>query len=455
MKNMYQDLIEDVSSQIAQRLLDEQKWLGEHRLMLDEKVFQLMLLIGLAALERLFVDLAGQKIEAYKKAGMSIHKRENIDVSTRMGRLSKIPSPALRHRETGEIVRPMKQIFGLCGRGKTISLERALSDFGSENSYAGAERMFQAHYGFNIGRTSILRVTQKVGDDALDYLDDRLAAQIEAYGAPPAKRARSADELLAELDGCLIRTGKLMTAAQAGLTREDGYEPDDVVRLEKWREVRTGFVRGFNEVDPLYVCRRGDYETICDQLFAMAVERGLTPDTRVVGCGDGGHGLQDALQAVFPNFSYVLDYTHLKKHFYETAEALGIHEKMRPKWVESFTDKLWEKEVDDWDARLEEILERLRILHGECDNNRLGNLIDYVDKFARSIEYSRFEARGWPTGSGEVESAHKHLPQARLKLPGACWRAENLNPMLAMRVIKKNGWWHDFWQWREKQRLAA
>ena len=145
----------------------------------------------------------------------------------------------------------------------------------------------------------------------------------------------------------------------------------------------------------------------------------------------------------------------MKSHFYETAEALGIDEEMRPKWVESFIDKLWEEDVDDWDDQLEGVLERLRTLYDECENERLENLIDYVDKFSDAIQFSRFEENEWPTGSGEVESAHKHLPQARLKLPGACWRVENINPMMAMRVLKKNGWWGDFWQWRENQKLAA
>jgi hypothetical protein len=36
-------------------------------------------------------------------------------------------------------------------------------------------------------------------------------------------------------------------------------------------------------------------------------------------------------------------------------------------------------------------------------------------------------------------------PQKRLKLPAACWRPESLNPMLAFRVLRENGWWHDIW----------
>ena len=50
-----------------------------------------------------------------------------------------------------------------------------------------------------------------------------------------------------------------------------------------------------------------------------------------------------------------------------------------------------------------------------------------------------------------VESSIDKLCQEE----GACWRVENINPMLAMRVLKKSGWWGDFWQRRENQKLAA
>jgi hypothetical protein len=60
----------------------------------------------------------------------------------------------------------------------------------------------------------------------------------------------------------------------------------------------------------------------------------------------------------------------------------------------------------------------------------------------------------WPIGSGEVESAHRYIPQARLKIPGACWRVESINSMLALRLLKANGWWARYWR-EDKNRLAA
>ncbi|MBE9169897.1 hypothetical protein IQ238_21005 [Pleurocapsales cyanobacterium LEGE 06147] len=42
--------------------------------------------------------------------------------------------------------------------------------------------------------------------------------------------------------------------------------------------------------------------------------------------------------------------------------------------------------------------------------------------------------------------AHRYIPQERLKIPGATWHPDTINPMLAKRVIRANNWWNDFWQ---------
>ena len=79
----------------------------------------------------------------------------------------------------------------------------------------------------------------------------------------------------------------------------------------------------------------------------------------------------------------------------------------------------------------------------------------FLERYSDSLDYAGFSERGWPLGSGEIESAHRSIPQARLKLPGAWWRPDNVQPMLALRVVRANGWWDDFWQWEQQQRRAA
>jgi hypothetical protein len=147
----------------------------------------------------------------------------------------------------------------------------------------------------------------------------------------------------------------------------------------------------------------------------------------VITPSDGAFGLREALEERFPKLQFVLDYSHLKGHVYETAEANG---------------------------KVADVLSRLTESYRTSGNQGLRRLIEYLGRFSDSVSYQRLVDLGWPIGSGEVESAHRYIPQARLKIPGACWRVESINPMLALRLLKANGWWARYWN-EDEDRLAA
>ena len=63
----------------------------------------------------------------------------------------------------------------------------------------------------------------------------------------------------------------------------------------------------------------------------------MSERTQVVAVADGGAGLREALEAQFPNLTFILDRPHLKQHLYAGAEAIGLTGKERHKWV---NDKL-------------------------------------------------------------------------------------------------------------------
>jgi hypothetical protein len=50
-----------------------------------------------------------------------------------------------------------------------------------------------------------------------------------------------------------------------------------------------------------------------------------------------------------------------------------------------------------------------------------------------------------PIGSGEIESAHRYVFQNRLKIAGGWWKLENLKKMIALRVLRANAGWADYW----------
>src|SRR5262245_27112163 len=149
--------------------------------------------------------------------------------------------------------------------------------------------------------------------------------------------------MLLELDGCEIRTGVSMTAAEAGVADRG---PRERVRVENWRDVRTGLARPLEASERLGGCRLDAYDEVCEQLFGGACAQGLTPQSQVVGPGDGANGLREAVLLAFPTAPDILEHPHLKSQLSDTASAVELEGSARHAWVSGSLDRLWAGEVD-------------------------------------------------------------------------------------------------------------
>jgi len=69
----------------------------------------------------------------------------------------------------------------------------------------------------------------------------------------------------------------------------------------------------------------------------------------------------------------------------------------------------------------------------------------YLRNRPHHLDYKGALEKGLPIGSGAIESAHRYVIQQRLKLPGAWWKADNVAPMLALRVVRANDDWEKYW----------
>ena len=438
MEEQYTGLITDAIHLLRDGLLRDQETLVAAGRGLDGLVRNLLRQVGVGVMEGLYEELGAMLASEMEEPGFRVLRAPEVNFKTLFG-VVRVSSPYLwSSGKRG--ARPLLEVFGVEGGGMSESVERALTDFGSEKSFARAAASFKEHYGWEVGRTTVLSRTERVAAEAEEFLDWQHSQAQEAYHQPLAERPGK-ESMLVELDGCEIRTGRVMTAAEAG--RKD-IDPDKVVRLEAWREVRTALARPLDEVEPSFACAMTSYSEICDQLFAVACERKLASSTEVIAVADGARGLMEELVAHFPNAQFVLDYPHLKSHLYETAEALGFESAFRKEWVRKNADRIWDGDVD-------EVIRDLTGLNDKTQCDRLDNLIGYLSRFRDAVNYSDYVDRGWPVGSGEVESAHRYVPQERLKLPGAWWRPDHVNPMLALRVVRANGHSDDFWHWRHKR----
>ncbi len=406
---------------------------------IDTDLLSLLRAIGWRVMSMLLTMLISQVTTQAKKTGGKIQRRPTIKYTTIFGELE-IESPYVWNKKLKKGIRPVAEELGITAGKHSLGLTRALVDFGSEESFAQASRRFQEHYGFKIEVSKLGREVKKVAILSEIFVEKRLTNKREKAHVNPSQKT---GRILLELDGCQLRTGLKVPGNKVGLTKIRKIKKSS--RKIDWRETRVGFARPVEHKNQrTFVARMGKYPEIVSQLVGAAKDRGLFSGSQIFALADGAIGLKEALQDAFPQLQFILDRPHLKQHIYQGIEAMELAKK-------HFSP------IFDATVSLIDVGKVHKIIKIFQNYNRTGaqeikTLANYLSRFQDCVHYRKFQSLGLPIGSGEVESAHKYIPQKRLKIPGATWHPDTINPMLALRIIRANNWWSEFWSgYRQQQ----
>jgi hypothetical protein len=136
----------------------------------------------------------------------------------------------------------------------------------------------------------------------------------------------------------------------------------------------------------------------------------------------------------------ILDFPHAGEHIGQVGEFLyGEGTPQAQEWLKGKLHQLKHAGPDDLFAELDQ----LQAQHPDAQAVS-GNLA-YLKKREQQIQYPRFQADGWPIGSGIVESGNKLVVEVRLKGSGMHWAEQHVNPMLALRNMECSGRWKEDW----------
>lgn len=144
--------------------------------------------------------------------------------------------------------------------------------------------------------------------------------------------------------------------------------------------------------------------------------------TPLVCLGDGHDGVWNVFEAVRSSAERweILDWYHLKENLFKIG---GSFKRLRQ--AEAW---LWQGGVDQAQA-----------LFRDCKLDQARKFCNYLNHHRqRIVNYAYFQAEGIPIGSGAVESSIKQV-DARMKLTGAQWKAENVPKALSVRCAYLNG----------------
>jgi hypothetical protein len=436
----YTDVIREASAVLVPAIRDKIRDASAKAAEVDALVLDLCRKVGQDALQTAIVAEAEVAVTECAGRGFRVEGQRDIEINTILGPFL-VAAPVMRHRGDRKVCRPVQQRLGVRHKMKTQKLERAMTDFGGNESFERATQRLKEHYGIEVGRTTMLRVVEACAEDATTFVEEKLAAAEALYDLPEAERP-GVEQMLAQLDGCEIRTGILVKAK--GRTPTGRRKR---MRETAWRDVRMGLVRLPEHDQAAFVGRMDDYSEVVSRLFRLGVLSGLGPQTETVGIGDGGIGLMESMGDVFPNFRFILDYYHLASHVAGAAAVMDLAEEDQKKWVERIMRKATGGKPGTAISELD--------AYAGPGQKEVGNLAAYIMRFRHCIHYDKYESEGLPIGSGEVESSHRYIPQRRLKLPGTWWHPDHINQMLSLLLLQPNGWWEDFWTWRSSRTREA
>ena len=219
----------------------------------------------------------------------------------------------------------------------------------------------------------------------------------------------------------------------------------------EWHELKTGvFYRheqsthsqsGRGELLEKTVVRcQGSPTELGERLNWEALRRGLGRAKHIEVVADGAAWIWNLSQQRWNGAHEVLDFYHASEHLWTLARAVcGSDESAVSAWVQPRRHRL---RHGNEKALLKE-LSQLRAPRGER-----GKVVkrekNYFNTQAQRMSYQKTARKGWPIGSGAVESACRQ-GQCRFKRPGQFWTQEGLRNLCAITEARHNDHWDELW----------
>lgn len=298
MKLEYTDVVQELSYKLFQALWEREPNLEQKVHELDSIVNKLLRRIGFLVVSLVLLELSSRVTRKALATGLAIHRAKRVKYLSLFGAVE-IPSPYLWNKNTGYGSRPVKEQLGIEPGQRSVAVQRALADFGAEESFGQAAKRFEEHYGWAIDRATVRREVEKTAQKAQQYVETRLFTTGLDYLQSLETRP-GVEQMLVELDGSHIRTGKKIVLETAELTPKRRLPRSG--RPSDWREVRVGLARPLRDRGQrTYVARMSKYPEVIGQLVSAATVQGMSFRTKVYAVADGGNGLREALEAQFPH----------------------------------------------------------------------------------------------------------------------------------------------------------
>jgi len=325
-------------------------------------------------------------------------------------------------REGSRLQRPFSVSAAVRCRGVSGPLQRVVTDFGADHPFRQVSGKLEEHYGITLPHETIRQVTEHHGEQMLNSL--------ELQTAWPQRAGKTC--VLVEMDGGMVPI--VETDPQAADRRKG--------KTLNWQELKLCIARDLDSADRFYGGTfTGGPEQAGQQLYHCARLAGFGQKTEIHAVGDGAAWIASQVEQRFGRQgTYLVDFFHLSEYLAEAAPCCATD---ADAWLKLRQEEL---KANRTAKVLEALLPHLEPRSTPDERAPVRKAHRYLSNRLGQVDYAGAIEKKRPIGSGEIESAHRFVVQARLKKPGAWWKAENVDPMLALRVTRLNGGWKAYWK---------
>jgi hypothetical protein len=224
----------------------------------------------------------------------------------------------LRQGRRGAQARPFCTQAQIKNREYSLPLQRALTDFGAEESFVKAARRVREHYGIELPASA-----------ARSHTLAHARAINRVKHEPPRHPVKT---LITEMDGCMLPIVETVTGAPSD--RRKGK------RLS-WQEARLCCARDKDKVDCVYGATFGSVNLAGLLWRAVACAAGLGRDTQVHGLGDGAPWIVSTFVDQFgtedSQATYTVDFHHVSDYLAAAAQVVSPQSNKDTCWRTGWT----------------------------------------------------------------------------------------------------------------------
>jgi hypothetical protein len=302
-------------------------------------------------------------------------------------------------------------------------LQRAITDFGADDSFEKATLKLREHYNLSFSASTVRRIT---------YCH---AQQIKNKHIQKTKIPEQGNDfIVCESDGSMIPLVSIKKGKGDARKRRD----------LSWKEAISTLSYSLGSKTPTYFAGFGRTKTGAVMLDT-AIRTGLGSNSYIQILGDGAKWIcNEAEQSFGTQGHYLIDFFHLCDYLAKAIKSSPI--KNTQSYYGRVKSLCKKGKIDQVVRWLEPFKEAQKIKN---DLAPVRAALRYINNRPGQFGYQTAREKGLPIGSGQIESTHRHLVQKRLKLSGAWWKYESAEKMLALRTQRTNQEWNQYWDQKQ------